>query len=132
AVGATGLGMLGWRDAVLAQTDELRRRGTACILLFMRGGPSQFETFDPKPGTTNGGPTEAIDTAVSGIRIAAPWTNLARQMQDITLVRSLNNREGEHQRATYQMHTGYLPVGGVRFPTLGSTVASESARRQVD
>src|SRR5262245_7387327 len=89
AVGAAGLGVLGWRDAVLAKTEELRRRGTACVLLFMRGGPSQFETFDPKPGTTNGGPTTAIDTAVSGIRIAEGWTNVAREMRDIALVRSM-------------------------------------------
>jgi Protein of unknown function (DUF1501) len=132
AVGAAGLGMLGWRDAVLANTDDLRRRGMACILLFMRGGPSQFETLDPKPGTTNGGPTEAIDTAVSGVRIADPWTNVAREMRSIALVRSMSNREGEHQRATYQMHTGYIPVGGVRFPTLGSIVTSEIAPREFD
>src|SRR5262249_42257665 len=94
-LGAAGLGVLGWRDAVLANTDDMRRRGMSCVLLFMRGGPSQFETFDPKPGTNNGGPTEAIDTAVDGIRIAASWTNVARQMRDIALIRSMNNREGE-------------------------------------
>ena len=40
---------------------------TAMISLFMQGGPSQFETFDPKPGTDNGGPTEAIETAIEVI-----------------------------------------------------------------
>ncbi|MCI0457759.1 MAG: DUF1501 domain-containing protein [Gemmataceae bacterium] len=132
AVAGAGLGVLGWKDAVALQAQELRRRGRACVLLFLRGGPSQFETFDPKPGTTNGGPTQAIQTAVSGIRIADSWPNLTRAMGDVALIRSMSNREGEHQRATYQMHTGYIPVGGVRFPTLGSIVAREIGPRDFD
>src|SRR5271155_4669366 len=103
--GAAGLGLF---DTLAANADWLRRRQMSCILLFMNGGPSQFETFDPKPGHTNGGPTLAFDTAVSGIRVADSWPQVARQMRDIALVRSMNNREGEHQRATYLMHTGYL------------------------
>src|SRR5437870_8649669 len=109
------LGMFGWRDAVLAGADELRRRGMACILLFMRGGPSQFETFDPKPGTTNGGPTEAIATAVNGIQIAENWAQLAKVMNDVALIRSMTSREGEHQRAMYQLHTGYIPTANVKY-----------------
>jgi Protein of unknown function (DUF1501) len=130
--GAMAAGMLGWKDAVTLHADELRRRGMACVLLFMRGGPSQFETFNPKPGTTNGGPTQAISTAVAGIQVADGWTNVARAMGDIALIRSLTNREGEHQRATYQMHTGYVPAGGVRHANFGSMVASEIAPREFD
>src|SRR5205085_1317442 len=94
--------------------------------------PSQLETFDPKPGHANGGPTQAIPTSVTGVRIAEGFTRLAREMNDIALIRSLNSREGEHQRAVYQMHTGYIPAGGVRFPSLGSIVASEIAPREFD
>ena len=132
AVGAAGFGALGWKDQLTLHADELRRQGKACILLFMRCGPSQFETFDPKPGHANGGPTQAIDTAVSGIRLAEGWTNTARQMRDVAIIRSMNNREGEHQRAVYQMHTGYIPAGGVRHPSIGSIVASEIAPREFD
>src|SRR5436190_23904836 len=102
AAGAAGLGLI---PTLTAHAQELRRREMSCILLFMNGGPSQFETFDPKPGHANGGPTEAIDTAVNGIRIASPWTNVAREMSSITLIRSTTNREGEHQRATHLMKT---------------------------
>jgi uncharacterized protein (DUF1501 family) len=130
AAGGAGLGVLGWKDAVALQAQELRRQGRACILLFMRGGPSQFETFDPKPGAATGGPTRAIETAARGVQIADSWPNVARAMNDIALIRSLTNREGEHQRATYQMHTGYVPTGGVRFPSLGSTVAREIGPRE--
>ena len=132
AAGAAGVSMLGWKDAVTLHADELRKRGMACILLFMRGGPSQMETFDPKPGTTNGGETKSISTAVSGIEIAEGWDNLAKSMKDVALIRSMTNREGEHQRATYQLHTGYVPTGSVKYPNVGSIVASELAPKEFD
>jgi uncharacterized protein (DUF1501 family) len=124
-LGAAGLTALSWMDAVRLQAAELRKQGLACILLFMGGGPSQFETFDPKPGTETGGPTKAIDTAVSGIQVAEHWPQVARQMKDIALVRSMTTREGNHQRAQYLLHTGYMPSGAVKYPSLGSLVSHE-------
>ena len=132
AIGGAGLGMLGWKDAVTLHAEELRRRGMACILLFMRGGPSQFETFDPKPDTANGGPTRTLATSVSGIQIAEGWDHVAREMKDIALIRSVTNKEGEHQRATYQLHTGYVPSGSVKYPSVGSIVASELGPQDFD
>jgi uncharacterized protein (DUF1501 family) len=130
--GALGLGALGWMERVALSADEMHKQGMACILLFMRGGPSQLETFDPKPDTTNGGPTKAIPTAVSGIRIAEHWPKVAEAMKDMALIRSMTNREGEHQRATYQLHTGYVPMGSVKFPSFGSIVASEIGPKEFD
>ena len=129
---SSGLGVLGWKDTMALQAQELRKRGMACILLFMRGGPSQLETFDPKPGTSQGGPTKAISSAVSGIQVAEGWSNVAKAMKDIALIRSMTSREGEHVRATYQLHTGYVPTGSVKFPTLGSIVASELGTQDFD
>jgi hypothetical protein len=97
----------------------------ACILLWMGGGPSQLETFDPKPGTPNGGETKAIETAVPGIRIAEGWPELAKVMNEVTLIRSMTNKEGNHQRATYQLHTGYAPTGTVKHPSFGCVIANE-------
>ena len=119
--GMSGLGLAGafdFRDTMTLQAEELRKQGRSMILLYMQGAPSQLETFDPKPGTENGGPTEAIDTAVSDIRIAKGWEQTAKQMQDIAIIRSLTNKEGEHQRASYQLHTGYLRQWG-RIPRRG-------------
>jgi hypothetical protein len=132
AAGAAGLSMLGWKDALTAHAEELRKRGMACILLYMRGGPSQMETFDPKPGTPNGGPTKAIDTAVKGIQVAENWSKVAAAMKDIAIIRSMTNKEGEHQRASYQMHTGYIPAGSVKYPSIGSIVASEIGPKEFD
>jgi hypothetical protein len=132
AVGAGGLGLLSWKDAVTAAADEMRKQGMACILLFMRGGPSQFETFDPKPGTKNGGPTKAIQTAAGGIQIAEGWENMAKVMKDVALIRSLTSKEGEHQRAVYQLHTGYVPTAIIKYPSLGSIAAKELGKSDFD
>jgi hypothetical protein len=127
SAGAFAAGSLNVRDLMSVQAGAMRKQGMSLILLWMQGGPSQFETFDPKPGTETGGPTAAIDTSVPGIRIAQGWEHTARQMQDIALIRSMNNKEGEHIRATYQMHTGYIPSGAVRHPSLGCSIAKEIA-----
>ncbi len=125
-------GTLDFRDVMSVEAAELRKQGMSLIVLWMQGGPSQFETFDPKPGTENGGPTEAIETAVSGIRIAKGWEKTGRQMGDIALIRSMTNKEGEHARATYQLHTGYVPTGTVRHPSLGCSIAKEIAPPEHD
>ena len=123
--GAAAAGSLNFRDLMAVEADNLRKQGRAMILLWMRGGPSQFETFDPKPGTTTGGPTEAIQTSVGGIQIADNFPKMAAMMNDIALVRSMTNKEGSHPRATYQMHTGYIPSGSVKHPSLGSCIAQQ-------
>jgi uncharacterized protein (DUF1501 family) len=100
-------------------------RGKSCILLWMNGGASQLETFDPKPGEENGGPTKPIDTAVSGIAIAEHLPRMAGQMERLAIIRSMQTKEGDHSRAIQHLHTGYQPVGPLVYPTLGSLVAKE-------
>jgi hypothetical protein len=124
-LGAAGLAGLSFTDLMAVQADELRKRQMACILLWMQGGPSQFDTFDPKPNTETGGETKAIDTAVPGIQIASHFPRVAKVMKDIALIRSMSNKEGNHQRATYQLHTGYAPSGTVKHPNFGSVMAAE-------
>ena len=51
-------------------SSELRRQQKSCILLWLAGGSSQLETFDPKPGVPTGGPFGAIQTSVPGVRIS--------------------------------------------------------------
>lgn len=132
SAGAVAMGTLGFRDLMTIQAAQLRKQGMSLILLWMQGGPSQLETFDPKPGTETGGPTRAINTAVPGIRIAEGWTATAKAMGEIALIRSMSNKEGQHQRATYQLHTGYLPTGTVKHPNLGCSIAKEIAPADTD
>jgi uncharacterized protein (DUF1501 family) len=125
--GAGGLGLAGlnWLDCLTVHADELRRARKSCILLWMAGGPSQFETFDPKPGADTQGPTRAIPTAVAGIQVAEHWKRTAAVTGDLAIVRSMTSKEGNHGRATYLLHTGYAPSGGVVHPGFGSVAACE-------
>jgi hypothetical protein len=118
-------GTLSFTDLMTVQAAELRKRGMACILLWMQGGPSQFETLSPKPGHENGGETKAIETSVAGIQISENLPHVAKAMQDLCIIRSMNSKEGSHPRATYLMHTGYLPTASVKYPSLGAIVAKE-------
>jgi hypothetical protein len=118
-------GGMDWSTYMTTQAAELRKQGKACIVLWMQGAPSQFETFSPKPGHTNGGETKAIKTKVPGIEIAESLPEVAKIMDKLCLLRSLTSKEGSHPRATYLMHTGYIPTASVKYPTLGSIASHE-------
>jgi uncharacterized protein (DUF1501 family) len=124
-IAGVGMGAAGWLSAVGLQAEDLKKRNAACILVWLGGGPSQFETWDPKPGKENGGETKAISTAVSGIKIAEYWPKVAEVMKDCAIIRSLTSKEGNHERATYQLHTGRAPSGALKYPNIGSVVAQE-------
>ena len=108
-----------------ARAEELKKQNKACILLWMAGGPSQFETFDPKPGARTQGPTKAIATAVPGIQVAEHWPRMAGVMNELAVIRSMTSKEGNHGRATYLLHTSYPPSGGIVHPGFGSLVAQQ-------
>ncbi len=127
-----GCAGLGWLDHLALHAEELRQQRRSCILLWMAGGPSQFETFDPKPGADTQGATRSIPTSVPGIHIAEHWTRTARHANDLTIIRSMTSREGNHGRATYLLHTSYAPSGGIVHPGFGSIVAKEIGPRDFD
>ena len=130
---AAAAGTLNLRDLMSLQAAELKKQGKSMILLWMNGAPSQFETFDPKPDNAEvTGETKAIDTNVPGIQIANGWDNVAKVMNEIALIRSLTNKEGQHQRATFQMHTGYIPSSSVKYPSLGCNIAKMLADPERD
>jgi hypothetical protein len=131
AASSIAAGTLSWRDLVALQAGELQKRGMACILLWMQGGPSQFETFSPKPGHPNGGETKAIDTSVSGIQISENFPHLAKVVNEAAIIRSMTSKEGSHPRATYLLHTGYLPTASVKFPAFGSLIAQQIAHAEL-
>ncbi len=125
AVGALGASASGWIEALAAEAATNPSRRKSCILLWMSGGPSQTDTFDPKPGHANSGPFKPIQSAVPTLMLGPHLPKLAKQAKDLAIVRSMSSKEGDHGRATYYLRTGYLPQGPVRYPTLGSLVANE-------
>lgn len=104
----------------VAQLADVVPRAKHCIVLFMSGGASQLDTFDPKTGTKNGGPFAAIPTSVKGIEVSENLPLVAEQAHHLSIIRSMVSREGNHERARYLLHTGYAPGGAVRHPTFGS------------
>lgn len=92
------------------------------ILLWLEGGPSQLETFDPHPGSTAGGETEAIASSVRELHIADTLPRTAEQMHLATLVRSVVGKEGDHERAVYNLKTGYRPDPTLIHPSIGAVL----------
>jgi hypothetical protein len=125
---ASAAGLAGWNHLIAKSAHQVRERGMSCILLWMSGGPSQYESFDPKPGHACMGPTQTIATNVPGLRVGADWRKTAEIMSEIAIVRSMTSVEPDHPRATFHAHTSYLPGGGVRYPTFGSVAAAELIR----
>ena len=97
------------------------------ILVWLDGGPTQHETFDPKPNAPTGIKTEvgAIKTNVSGIEISELMPNMAKQMDKVSLVRTLAHSEGAHERACHLLLTGWTPNPSLVYPALGSVVGKE-------
>jgi hypothetical protein len=126
AVGAS------WLPALAARAADDPARKRSCIVLWMAGGPTQTDTFDPKPDHANGGPFKAIDTGADGVRIAEHLPLVAKQMKHLAVVRSMSTKEGDHGRATLHLRTGNLPQGGIDFPVLGSLVSNERAKPDDD
>jgi hypothetical protein len=123
ALSAAAVSYSGWmpRLAQSAADDPESRRH--CVLLWMPGGPSQIDTFDLKPGHSNGGPFKEIATSIPGLRISEYLPKLAAMAENLAIVRSLSTAEGDHNRGTYLMHTGHKPGGPISFPTMGSTIS---------
>jgi len=100
-------------------------RAKACILLWMNGGPSHLDTWDPKPGTAAGGKFKAIPTRVDGLSISEHLPQVAGVAHHLAILRGMTSKEGNHDRAQHLVHTGYAPNPTVAYPSLGSWVAHE-------
>src|SRR5687768_1555983 len=123
----------GWLGRLAARAPD-GPRPKSCILLWMAGGPSHLDTFDPKPDAPADvrGEFKPTDTAVPGIRISEHFPKFARLMKHAAILRGMSTLESDHKLATYHLHTGYQNRGGaVSFPSLGALVAKELGKRDV-
>jgi hypothetical protein len=125
AAGVLGGCMSGWLERLAHAAADDKKRQRSCILLWMSGGPSTIDLWDLKPGHANGGPFKEIDTTAPGLKISEHLPKLAKLGEHLAVVRSMTTKEADHGRGTHLMHTGYLPLGGLRYPTLGGIVAKE-------
>jgi uncharacterized protein (DUF1501 family) len=124
---AGGLGLLGFSQlAQPAAARELRDAGKRVLLIWLKGGASQLETWDPKPGTATGGPFQATATSVPGVHVCELLPYTAMQMHRLALVRGVNtfaSTKDDHARGTYAMQTGRAREPAMEYPHLGSAMA---------
>lgn len=122
---SAGLGLASGFSGLIspAVSAELARKERQVLLVWLHGGASQLETWDPKPKTATGGPFRSIETSVPGVRISELLPLTARQMHRMALVRGVNTKEDDHGKGYTLMHTGRRELPGQDYPHLGSVLA---------
>jgi uncharacterized protein (DUF1501 family) len=110
--------------SIRTHASELKKNGKAAILLWMSGGPASIDIWDLKPGATTGGPFRPIRTS-GDAEISEHMPEMAKQMHNMAIVRSMSTREADHGRGRYYMHTGYVPNPNIEHPSYGSVLAHE-------
>lgn len=123
-ISALGIGLGDFfriQQAIAAETTKAK----SCILVWLDGGPSHLETFDPKPNSPAEvrGPLETISTKVPGVHIGECFERTANIMDKLAIVRSMTSPLGEHNFGTHYLMTGYKPSPALEYPTLGATLA---------
>src|SRR5437867_13072128 len=92
--------------AAPAMAGGLKKQEKRVILLWLAGGSSQLETWDPKPGTATGGPFASIPTTVPGVHLSELMPRMAERLKHICLIRSLNTKNADHGAAAELMMRG--------------------------
>ena len=125
----------------LSTTDLFRLQAKAtsktgkelsCILIWLDGGPTHLDTFDPKPNAPVEvrGPFKPISTSVPGIQICEHLPQTAKIMKDVALVRSLTHELGNHDTGSHYLLTGHRPTPVIKYPSIGSVIAKETGFKE--
>jgi hypothetical protein len=134
AAASVGAGVVAAPTMMMAQDTKVKEdakkksgggKAKSVILLWMGGGPSQLDTFDPKPGMKTGGEFKAIDTKIKGVQISEHLPQLAEEFDKLSIIRSVVTGEPEHMRGSYLMHTGQKFRPSFPFPPMGALISYE-------
>jgi hypothetical protein len=120
AFGSTLLSAADPAKTPAAALPKRKKPASKCIYLFMAGGMSQIDTFDPKPGSRSQGPLKAVSSKADGIQLGELMSRTAEQMKHGVVVRSINSNQGAHEEASYYMRTSYAPINTTRHPSLSA------------
>lgn len=108
-----------------AFAETAKRKQKRCILLWLCGGPSQFETWDPKPGTPTGGPFKSIPTAIPGVHFSELMPKCASIADKLAIIRSMKTTAKEHTQAINLLQRGHEPRPPFTRPALGSVLSQQ-------
>lgn len=115
-----GVSLLPASAAEAATKTNAGGKAKSVIFLYLRGGISHIDTFDPKPGKPEMGGVRAVATSADGVQISEWFPRMAKQMHRVALVRSMTSTQGIHDRGTYLAHTSYFMTPTITHPSLGS------------
>lgn len=119
AAGAVGLGSL-LQPAV---AEEIKTKQKQVLFVWIDGGMSQLESWDPKPNTIFGGPFRAIPTSVPGVHLSELLPKSAKQMHHLAILRSIHTQDNSHSAGVARIQRGDPKNRGVTYPYFGSAVA---------
>lgn len=119
AKGFLGVNLLGLTPRMRAAAPAVGK-ARHVIYVYLRGGLSHIDTFDPKPGRPEMGGVKAIKTSADGVQIGEWLPRLAEQMHHVALVRSMTSTQGVHERGNYLAHTSYFQTPTISHPALGA------------
>jgi hypothetical protein len=103
--------------------EETKKAQKHCILLWLCGAPSQFETWDPKPGRPTGGPFRSIPTKIPGVHFSSLLPKCAGMADKLNVVRSMKTTQSEHLQAINLLQRGNPDRAGFTRPTLGCSLS---------
>jgi uncharacterized protein (DUF1501 family) len=127
AITCLGLSLADYFRLQAANPATARRHDASCILLWLNGGPSHLDTFDPKPDAPAEirGEFATIPTTIPGVRFCEHLPRLARQLDKFSILRSVTSPENGHERATHYLLTGYRFNPALEYPSYGSVLSRE-------
>src|SRR6185436_14053796 len=125
SLGFLGIHMSQALRLAAATGTKLEGKAKSCILLFLEGGPSQMDTWDPKPSSA----FKAISTNVAGIQVSELLPQVARRMDKLALIRSMHTKGNDHPKGTHYAITGHEPNPAMNFPSLGAILSKETGAR---
>ena len=125
--GAGATSLMSWNGlfSLPAFAEQALREQKHCILLWLCGAPSQFETWDPKPGRPTGGPFRSIPTKLPGVHVSELMPKCAGILDRLALVRSMKTEASEHLQGIELLNRGSGPLPPFIRPTLGSVLAQQ-------
>ncbi|WP_166821716.1 DUF1501 domain-containing protein [Thalassoroseus pseudoceratinae] len=112
-----------------AHANEVTQNNKRCILFWLNGGCSQFETIDMKVGRPTGGVFREISTNLPGVRVCELMPNIAQRMNKLTVIRSMRTSQIDHPSGIYLMHTGWSQTANTRFPESGCGFRGSRTKR---
>ena len=125
AAGTVSLGSWAGLFSLPAFAQQAKRTAKRCILLWLCGAPSQFETWDPKPGRISAGPFRSIPTKLPGVHFSSLMSRCATIADKLAVVRCMKTDQNEHLQGINLLNRGSAPRPPFVRPVLGSVLAQQ-------